>query len=123
LAAECLKRIFDRSGGGRQCEDTSDRSNFTASRVTRPAANVKGRLFFTGPTTVGNFDSDAREFDTQEFLTPEELDSLVEFAVTRPAPNIPAAHLTSLIVLGYVAVTAKGLVVAGDGIMRIMESE
>ena len=75
------------------------------------AANVKGRLFFTGPTTVGNFDSNAREFPvtvhTQKFLTPEELDSLVEFAVTSPAPNIPAAHLTRLVVLGSVAVTRK----------------
>jgi hypothetical protein len=44
---------------------------------------------------------------TQKFLTPEELDSLVEFAVTRPAPNIPAAHLTRLVVLGSVAVTRK----------------
>ena len=28
-----------------------------ASRETRQAANGKDRLFFTGPTTVGNFDS------------------------------------------------------------------
>ena len=77
--------------------------------------------------TVGNFDSTRARFPGDRpyarVLTPEELDSLVEFAVTRPAPNIPAAHLTRLIVLGYVAVTAKGLVVADDGLMRIMESE
>ena len=60
---------------------------------------------------------------SQKFLTPQELESLVEFAVTSPAPNIPAAHLTRLIVLGYVAVTAKGLVVTGDGLMRIVEGE
>src|ERR1700676_5047251 len=57
LAAECRKKTFDRLDGGGQCEDTSDRSNFTASRVPRPAANANDRLFFIGPTTVGNFDS------------------------------------------------------------------
>src|ERR1700676_803975 len=57
LAAECCKKTFDRLDGGGESEDTSDRSNFTASRVTTPAANANDRLFFTGPTTVGNFDS------------------------------------------------------------------
>ena len=55
-AAECRRKTFDRLGGGRQCDDTSGRSNFTASRVTRPAANANDRLFFTGPTTVENSD-------------------------------------------------------------------
>jgi hypothetical protein len=57
LAAERRKKTFDRSGGGRQCEGTSDRSSFTANRETKPAANANDRPFFTGPTTVGNFDS------------------------------------------------------------------
>jgi hypothetical protein len=43
-----------------------------------------------------------------KFLTREEFDSFVEFTVTRPTPNIPAAYLTRLITLGYAAVTAKG---------------
>ena len=57
LAAERRKKTFDRLGGGRQCEGTSDRLNFTANRVTRPAANANDRPFFTGHTIVGNFDS------------------------------------------------------------------
>ena len=55
-AAVRRKKTFDRLGGGRQCDDTSGRSNFTASPVTRPAANTNDRLFFTGLTTVENFD-------------------------------------------------------------------
>jgi hypothetical protein len=58
-----------------------------------------------------------------KFLTPEELESLVELAIMGPSPKIPAAHLIRLITLGYVAVTAKGLLVSGDGLTRIMESE
>jgi hypothetical protein len=45
---------------------------------------------------------------TPKLLTREEFDSFVEFAVTRPTPNIPAAYLTRLNTLGYAAVTAKG---------------
>jgi hypothetical protein len=55
-AAECRKKTFDRLGVGRQRDDTSGRSNFTASPVTRPAANANDRLFFTGPTIVENSD-------------------------------------------------------------------
>ena len=51
------RKPFGRLGGGRQCEDTLGRSNVTASRETRPAANGKDRLFFAGPTTVGNFEA------------------------------------------------------------------
>jgi hypothetical protein len=54
--AVCRKKTFDRLGGGRQCDDTSDKSNFTASPVTRSAANASDRLFFTRPMTVENFD-------------------------------------------------------------------
>jgi hypothetical protein len=56
-------------------------------------------------------------------LTPEEFASLIEVAVTLPNPNIPAAHLTKLLNLGYVTETAKGLVVTGDGLIRLTESE
>src|SRR5581483_1876968 len=51
-AAECRKKTFDRLGAGRLCADTSGKLNFTASQATRPAANVNGRRFFIGPTTV-----------------------------------------------------------------------
>jgi hypothetical protein len=60
---------------------------------------------------------------TPKLLTPEEFDSLIDFALTTPVPKLPTPHLAKLITLGYVAVTAKGLVVTGDGLMRIMESE
>jgi len=56
-------------------------------------------------------------------LTPEEFASLLEVAVHAPEPNIPAPHLARLISLGYVAVTDKGTVVTGDGLIRITESE
>jgi hypothetical protein len=55
-AAVRRKKTFDRSGAGRQCDDTLGRSNFTASPATRPAANANDRLSFTGPTTVEIFD-------------------------------------------------------------------
>ncbi len=56
-------------------------------------------------------------------LTPEELTSLIELALTTSASGIPPADLAKLIALGYVAVRLKGPVVTGDGLMRIMESE
>ena len=58
-----------------------------------------------------------------KLLTPEEFASLIEIAVTSPDPNIPTTHLTKLIALGYVLLTAKGPVVTGDGLIRITESE
>jgi hypothetical protein len=58
-----------------------------------------------------------------KLLTPEEFASLIEIAVTTPDPNVPPAHLAKLIALGYVAVTANGPVVTGDGLIRITESE
>jgi hypothetical protein len=68
-----------------------------------------------------------REFSvtahTPMLLTPEEFTSLIEVAVPSPDPDIPASHLAKLVTLGYVAVTAKGLVVTGDGLIRITESE
>jgi hypothetical protein len=60
---------------------------------------------------------------TPKLLTPEEFASLIEVAVTSPDPKIPAAHLTKLVTLGYVAMTAKGTMVTGDGLIRITESE
>ena len=58
-----------------------------------------------------------------KLLTPEEFASLIEVAVTLPHPQIPASHLPKLLNLGYVTETADGLVVTGDGLIRITESE
>ena len=60
---------------------------------------------------------------TPKLLTPEEFASLIEVAITSPAAAIPAPHLAKLMSLGYVADTTKGLVVTGDGLIRITESE
>jgi hypothetical protein len=58
-----------------------------------------------------------------KLLTPEEFASLIEVAITAPSPKIPAPHLARLVALGFVAETVKGLVVTGDGLIRITESE
>jgi hypothetical protein len=58
-----------------------------------------------------------------KLLTPEEFASLIEVAVSAPDPKIPAAHLAKLVSLGYVAITARGPMVTGDGLIRITESE
>jgi len=58
-----------------------------------------------------------------KLLTPEEFASLIEIAVTSPDANVPPAHLTKLVALGYVISTANGPVVTGDGLIRITESE
>jgi hypothetical protein len=58
-----------------------------------------------------------------KLLTPEEFASLIEIAITSPSPTVPALHLTKLIGLGYVIVTARGHIVTGDGLIRITESE
>jgi hypothetical protein len=61
---------------------------------------------------------------TPKLLTPEEFASLIEVAVSTGAPSIPPAHLTKLVTLGYVTITAKGgPIVTGDGLIRITESE
>lgn len=60
---------------------------------------------------------------TPKLLTPEEFASLIELALTTPAPKIPAAHLARLVALGYVSGTPNGPVVTGDGLIRITESE
>jgi hypothetical protein len=58
-----------------------------------------------------------------KLLTPEEFASLVEVAITAPAAEISRAHLAKLVALGYVAESAKGPIVTGDGLIRITESE
>ena len=58
-----------------------------------------------------------------KLLTPEEFASLIEIAIASPTPTVPAPHLAKLISLGYVIATANGLVVTGDGLIRITESE
>ncbi len=60
---------------------------------------------------------------TPKLLTPEEFASLIEIAVTSPDPDIAPAHLSKLVALGFVALTAKGPIVTGDGLIRITESE
>ena len=60
---------------------------------------------------------------TPKLLTPEEFASLIEVAVSEAEPNVPPAHLAKLVTLGYVAMTAKGAIVTGDGLIRITESE
>ncbi len=60
---------------------------------------------------------------TPKLLTPEEFASLIDVAVTAPAAQISPAHLSKLVALGYVAETAQGPVVTGDGLIRITESE
>ena len=60
---------------------------------------------------------------TQKLLTPEEFTSLIEIALTSPGPHIPQVHMTKLVALGYVAMTAMGPIVTGDGLVRMTESE
>jgi hypothetical protein len=55
-------------------------------------------------------------------LTPEELTSLVNLAVTTPTPKIPAIHLARLVLLGYVRMAPDGPRVTGDGLIRITDS-
>lgn len=60
---------------------------------------------------------------TPKLLTPEEFAALIEIAVHASDPNVPASHLAKLVTLGYVALTDKGPLVTGDGLIRITESE
>jgi len=61
--------------------------------------------------------------ESSKLLTPEEFASLIEVAVSAPDARIADAHLTRLVTLGYVVLTAKGPMVTGDGLIRITESE
>jgi hypothetical protein len=58
-----------------------------------------------------------------KLLTPEEFASLIEIAIAPEHPTVPPLHLSKLISLGYVLETATGLVVTGDGLIRITQSE
>jgi hypothetical protein len=68
-------------------------------------------------------ESSAMTVHASKLLTPEEFASLIEVAVSAPDANIPPAHLAKLVSLDYVAMTAKGPIVTGDGLVRITESE
>ena len=59
--------------------------------------------------------------DVSPALTAEELNSLVDLAVLTPSPRTRALHLTRLMVLGYVLMTADGAQVTGDGLTGITE--
>jgi len=72
---------------------------------------------------IGKSTSLLMTIHSANLLTPEEFASLIEVALTTPAPKISNPHLTKLVGLGYIVQTAKGLVVTGDGLMRITESE
>ncbi len=58
-----------------------------------------------------------------KLLTPEEFASLIEIAIASDNPTVPPQHLSKLISVGYVVETTKGIVVTGDGLIRITESE
>ena len=58
-----------------------------------------------------------------KLLTPEEFASLIELAIAAPDPEVPPAHLSKLVALGYVVGTPKGPRVTGDGLILITESE
>jgi hypothetical protein len=58
-----------------------------------------------------------------KLLTPEEFASLIEIAIASHNPIVPQQHLSKLVSLGYVIETPKGLIVTGDGLIRITESE
>ena len=60
---------------------------------------------------------------TPKLLTPEEFAALIEIAITPQNPTVPSHHLSKLVSLGYVVISPKGLLVTGDGLMRITESE
>ncbi len=60
---------------------------------------------------------------TPKLLTPEEFASLIEIAISSPDAHIPEPHLKRLLAFGYICVTAAGLVVTGDGLIRMTESE
>ena len=60
---------------------------------------------------------------TPKLLTPEEFAALIEIAITPQNPTVPPHHLSKLVTLGYVVLSANGPLVTGDGLMRITESE
>lgn len=58
-----------------------------------------------------------------KLLTPEEFAALIEIAIASDNPTVAPQHLSKLVSLGYVLETPKGMVVTGDGLIRITESE
>ena len=60
--------------------------------------------------------------DALPALPAEQLASLLDLAMVTPSPKIPALHLTRLMVLGYVMMTADGPLVTADGLIRITEN-
>ena len=56
-------------------------------------------------------------------LTPEEFASLLHLAFETPSPTIPAIHLAKLTAYRYVAITPRGPMITGDGLLRITESD
>jgi hypothetical protein len=93
-------------------------------RASRPAASAKVCTNLTGVAN-GQVPAQIREMTIHapKLLTPEEFASLIEVALTAPAPELPPAHLSKLVALGYVVETTKGPLVTGDGLIRITESE
>jgi hypothetical protein len=71
----------------------------------------------------GRTEGSAMTVHASRLLTPEEFASLIEVAVTTPDANVPPAHLSKLVSLGYVVLTDGGSKVTGDGLIRITESE
>ena len=89
--------------------------------LTGPSPRRRGFSEMTGQALV---DRELKmTVHASKLLTPEEFASLIEIALSSPSPTIPALHLSKLIGLGYVIVTAKGPIVSGDGLIRITESE
>src|SRR4030088_3584769 len=112
-----------------------DPSGSQLHRVQARHAFASGQLFHKGRPVAAAFISmlpagcahatrgPGMTVHTPKLLTPEEFASLIELAVTSPNPTIPAPHLSKLINLGYVPMSLKGLVVTGDGLIRITERE
>jgi hypothetical protein len=59
---------------------------------------------------------------TPPLLTLEEFASLLHLAFETPSATIPAIHLAKLAAHRYVAITPRGPVITGDGLLRITES-
>jgi len=60
-AVESPRKTFDRSSGGRQCDDIFGRSNFTASEAIWLVSNVNERLYCTRPTIAEEFELQPRD--------------------------------------------------------------
>jgi hypothetical protein len=56
-------------------------------------------------------------------LTPEELAALHEVALGTAVQKIPAINLAKLVALRYIAMSERGPIVTGDGLLRLMQSK